>query len=168
MIESVDSNYSNTTQNLQCDSDKVKKPRYSLRAASQADFEFLYNLKKSCLEDYVAATWGWDESFQRSHFVHHFNPANTSIIIVDGTDVGELSLEERAGGIYLAGIYILPSYQGKGLGTAILQELIEHAQAQKLALRLQVLRVNPARGLYERLGFRIVAENETHYQMTFE
>ena len=34
-----------------------------------------------------------------------------------------------------------------------------------LPTRLQVLRVNPARHLYERLGFAVVGETPTHYLM---
>ena len=30
-------------------------------------------------------------------------------------------------------------------------------------ITLRVLKVNPARGLYERLGFSVIRETETHY-----
>lgn len=143
----------------------MNKPRYILRTATRADFEFLYRLKKACLKEYVAATWGWDESYQKSHFSQHFEPAKIQIIVVDGHDVGQLSVEKRPGEIYIGEIYILRIYQGQGLGTIILQDLIAEAKTQRSTVSLQVLRVNPARKLYERLGFRIVAQNETHYQM---
>jgi ribosomal protein S18 acetylase RimI-like enzyme len=146
----------------------VNKRHYTLRLATQADCEFLYELKKACLKEYVAATWGWDESYQKSHFSHHFKPANSQIIVVEGYDVGQLSVENHPGEIYIGGIYILPIYQGQGLGTTILRDLIAQARIQQSTIRLQVLRVNPARQLYERLGFRIVAQNETHYQMAIE
>jgi len=36
----------------------------------------------------------------------------------------------------------------------LVRELIEQCNKSKLAVRLQVLRTNPAQRLYERLGFR--------------
>ena len=52
----------------------------------------------------------------------------------------------------------MPEYQGRGTGTAIILDLIAQARALQLPVTLHVLDVNPARSLYERLGFRIVAE----------
>lgn len=42
------------------------------------------------------------------------------------------------------------------------------ASARGLPTRLQVLKVNPARSLYERLGFELVEETQTHYVMQFQ
>ncbi len=138
---------------------------YRLRKATAADYEFLYNLKVACLKEYITATWGWDETLQRARFAESFNPLNNQIIIVDEHDVGQLSLEIRREELYLSGIYILPAYQKRGLGMVILRDVLEKAWADDRHVRLQVLKVNPARRLYERLGFEVVEETETHYIM---
>jgi GNAT superfamily N-acetyltransferase len=41
---------------------------------------------------------------------------------------------------------ILPAFQGLGIGTALVLELIEEARSAQLPLRLRVLRANRARG----------------------
>ena len=41
----------------------------------------------------------------------------------------------------------------------------EQADAAHLPLELQVLKVNPAKGLYERLGLAVIDETKTHYLM---
>jgi ribosomal protein S18 acetylase RimI-like enzyme/8-oxo-dGTP pyrophosphatase MutT (NUDIX family) len=136
---------------------------YRMRPATAADYTFLYNLKVACLKAYVAATWGWNEAFQQAHFAAQFDPHQSQIITVDGQDAGQLQVEYRPDVIFLAGLYILPGYQGRGLGTAVIRDLLTEAGRRPVAL--QVLKVNPAGRLYQRLGFRVTGETDTHYQM---
>src|SRR5262249_34084632 len=49
-------------------------------------------------------------------------------------------------------------YQGRGLGARLIRELLLAAQREGAAVRLSVLRANPALRLYQRLGFRVVSE----------
>lgn len=139
-----------------------------LRAASEADFDFIYQLRRATMKEYVEATWGWDEAFQQERFSRSFYPATSQIIVVDGRDVGELALEEKDDELFLSDIYILPACQNRGLGTALLRDLLAQAQTGGWPVTLQVLRVNPARRLYERLGFVTISETETHYLMKYE
>lgn len=141
---------------------------YSLRPTTQSDYEFLYKLKKLCLKEYVAETWGWNEEVQRAYFAESFDPNDSQIITLNDQDIGQLLLEDRGVDLYLAGIYILPTFQGKGIGTAVLQDILLAAQDRRLPVRLQVLKVNPARKLYERLGFKLTGETETHYLMGYQ
>jgi ribosomal protein S18 acetylase RimI-like enzyme len=59
----------------------------------------------------------------------------------------------------------MPDWQNRGLGTTIIQDVIDRLRAPGIPVRLQVLKVNPARRLYERLGFEIYDESDTHYLM---
>ncbi|RYD78347.1 MAG: GNAT family N-acetyltransferase [Verrucomicrobiaceae bacterium] len=68
----------------------------------------------------------------------------------------------------LVQIQLKPSDQGKGLGTTILRLLISEAREANASLRLSVLRASPARHLYERLGFVVVAEKLRSYEMVLE
>ena len=62
-------------------------------------------------------------------------------------------------------IYILPEHQSRGIGTHLVSELLAGARAAGLAVRLRVLKGNPARRLYEKLGFTVTREIETHDYM---
>jgi ribosomal protein S18 acetylase RimI-like enzyme len=66
----------------------------------------------------------------------------------------------------LADIEIAPEFRGQGLGTAVLLEFIADTERRRLSASLQVLKINPVRRLYERLGFQIVGETDTHYLMS--
>lgn len=61
-------------------------------------------------------------------------------------------------------IAVAPIAQGGGLGAALLQHLIDHARAKDCRrLHLEVKAGNPAQGLYERFGFRVVRVRPRYY-----
>jgi ribosomal protein S18 acetylase RimI-like enzyme len=79
--------------------------------------------------------------------------------------LGGLELEHCPDELYLGNLLIFPEHQSRGIGTTVVQGLLAAAHAEGKPVRLQVLKVNPARGLYARLGFVEVGENETHHLM---
>ena len=140
---------------------------YDLRRATEADREFLWRLHALAMRGPVERTWGWDENFQRGYFEEHFDPAKQRIVVVDGQDVGGLQTERRTDSLYLSKVEILPSFQGQGLGTRIVQDLLAEARAQGLPVTLQVLKEHPrARRWYEQLGFVVTGETEISYLMS--
>ena len=56
-----------------------------------------------------------------------------------------------------------PEYQGKGIGTQVLKDIMRVHKDQ--TLHIQYFKQNPVGKLYERLGFTINGETEFHYQM---
>lgn len=64
-------------------------------------------------------------------------------------------------------ICIVPEHQCKGIGTEVLRRAVAQAREQKISLYLSVLKVNPARRLYERLGFGVIEETKHHFRMKF-
>jgi ribosomal protein S18 acetylase RimI-like enzyme len=63
------------------------------------------------------------------------------------------------------GIAIVPEYRGQGIGTQLFEQLFEAARLFYDAISLSVSKDNPARKLYEGLGFEIFAEDETSITM---
>ncbi len=141
---------------------------YKLRPATQSDYDFIYEVKKAALGAYVAATWGRDQAFQREYFAQRFDPADHQVIVVDRQDIGELSVQYGESEINLAGIYVLPDSQRLGFGSAIIKDLIDEGKLSGRSVKLQVLKVNPAKRLYERLGFRLIEENKNHFVMCID
>ena len=137
---------------------------YTLRPARDDDFEFLFRLKAVALGPYVAKVWGWNEDEQRQRFARQFDTARYQIVLRE-KDIGVVAVEEREHEIYLSNIELLPEYQRKGIGTALIGEVLAQADRKGLPVALQVFKINPARHLYERLGFEITGETATHYQM---
>jgi ribosomal protein S18 acetylase RimI-like enzyme len=138
---------------------------YQLRQATNEDYAFLYRLHVAAMGDLVARVWGWDDAWQERYFADHFDPAPSRIVVVGGEHVGVIAVVWSAADAFLSNIEILPEYQGRGLGAALVRGVIAEADARRLPVRLHVLKINPARRLYERLGFVVTGETATHYLM---
>jgi len=141
-------------------------PAYTLRPATAEDYPFLYDLHVATMKEYVAQTWGWDNAVQQAMFRENFTPERGRIVMVDGRAVGVFTAERRPAEWFIWAIAIGPEMQGRGLGAALLRDQLATAARDGLPTRLQVLLVNPARQLYERLGFAIIDETPTHYLMS--
>jgi ribosomal protein S18 acetylase RimI-like enzyme len=142
---------------------------YTLRPVTEDDFGWLWTLKRRTMRTYVEQTWGvWDDGVQDIYFRQGFTPSKLRIIVVDGRDAGRLEVERLDRELFLCGIELAPEFQHKGIGTAVIHDLAAEARASRVPLRLQVLKVNPAQKLYQRLGFQIVEETPTHLRMQLE
>jgi ribosomal protein S18 acetylase RimI-like enzyme len=139
---------------------------YSLRPATAEDAVFLYALHVATIRPAVEATWGWDETFQASYFREHFVAEANQVIVVEGQDVGVLKLEERDGNVFIALIEVAPAFQGAGLGSQVIGDVVATAFARGQAVALHVLKANSgARRLYERLGFTVVETRDVRHVM---
>jgi GNAT superfamily N-acetyltransferase len=121
-----------------------------MRSASKDDNDFLWALHRTALRPYVEATWSWDEARQADYFHAHFDAAHCQIIQAEGVDVGVRSVETRPDSVFIASLAIVPAYQRAGIGIVIIRHVLGQAACQGLPMTPQVLKVNPARRLYER------------------
>jgi ribosomal protein S18 acetylase RimI-like enzyme len=136
-----------------------------LRQATPDDYDFVFSVHCAAMRTSVEQTYGWDEDWQIRYFREHFDPAERQIIRYCGTDVGYISIEEQKTHFFLNSIAILPAYQGRGIGTTLIRRLQQRARKEGVPVTLQVFKVNPARALYERLGFKVTGETDTHCRM---
>lgn len=74
-----------------------------------------------------------------------------------------ISLEERDEDVFLRAIEILSTYQNQSIGARIIQQIITDAATKQKPVLLYVLKVNPAKRLYERLGFSTVEGTDTQF-----
>lgn len=136
----------------------------TFRAASEADVPFLLELRRQTMTEHLQRSGVEASDSERiERVLANFDCAE--IILLSGTPVGLLKVVRSQDNWDLVQIQILPQKQGGGLGGIILKKLLADADEARTAVTLSVLRANPARRLYERLGFRIVGENEHAYDM---
>jgi ribosomal protein S18 acetylase RimI-like enzyme len=80
-----------------------------------------------------------------------------------------IQLFERPDVIEVGEIQIQPTHQGRGIGTRLLLDTIARAGAQRKKVSLATgLKNHRAFALYQRLGFRHVAQTDTHNHMESE
>ena len=140
--------------------------RWRLRWIAAADLEWAFALHRDALGEYVAKTWGWEESTQRQMFCESFAHRPRQVIEVEGDRVGVIELDDRPQELYLANLELAARWQGRGLGAEILRWLLACAERAHKPLSLHVLRANPrATRFYEREGLRIVAAEPTKLLM---
>ena len=133
----------------------------SLRFATEDDLDLLDSIHTLCMRPHVERLYPWQPDFFRMTF----DPSITRVIMIDGAVAGMLKVSTGEEGVHLHTIVLLPEYRNQGIGGGIIAPLLEGAAEEGMPVRLQVLKGNIARRLYERLGFRVVGETATHDRM---
>ncbi len=130
--------------------------RVTTRSALEPDAGFAYEVRESSMRQYVVATWGeWSEVEVRRQIAEDIRLARLSVVEMDNKPVGILRVDEHPGHIDIDQMFLRPEHQRKGIGTVLLERVLDRASQRKVPVKLWVLRVNPARALYERLGFTV-------------
>ena len=138
----------------------------NLRQATPADGEFAYQTKKAAFRVYVEMVWGWDEAEQRELHDRRFSAQDVQVVRAFDADVGILSVVRGPDCLKLNQLYILPTWQNKGIGESCMMRVIRDAAREGLPVRLGVLKVNTrAAAFYSRLGFIKTGESDTHVLM---
>ena len=134
--------------------------KYSIRPSCDADYQYCYRLTKRNMLDLFCRHWGgWDSA----EFRKGFNSDNVSMVVMNGRRVGYLSMKLDDQGIYIENLQLSPSMHGRGIGTEILEQLLKRHERE--FIRLTTFSDNPARRLYERLGFIITEHRDGTLQM---
>lgn len=117
---------------------------------------------------YVDKIWGWNDEKQKQRLKQDLEEhlAHKRIILIDNKPAGVYVIHTTENGdLFINEISILKEYQNKSIGRKILEEQLKENQSKGIRTILQVFKDNPAKSLYERLGFKVYGETETHYQM---
>jgi ribosomal protein S18 acetylase RimI-like enzyme len=136
----------------------------TLRDASAADESFLLRLRKLAMTEHLqkAGVPIDDEThFQRIRS----NFEDAKVVRAGEEDVGLLKLSRTDAEWHLHQLQIIPDYQGLGIGNAVLRRVLAEAGHANVAVSLSVMHDNPARRLYERLGFAYVGETTSDLKM---
>jgi GNAT superfamily N-acetyltransferase len=140
----------------------------SLRPITPEDELFLAALYASTREQELAQT-NWSEeqkamfcrmqfNAQTTDYKRNYPDASFDVIERDGVAAGRLLVLREDEKIHVIDIALLPEHRGAGIGTKFLRELQDEAKAAGKPLSIHVERFNPARRLYDRLGFQQVEE----------
>lgn len=148
----------------------------TLRAVEDRGLEFLYQVyaasRQREMAQLVACSEAEKQSFLRSqfqlqqmHYRTHYPNARFDVIGMDGVPVGRLYVAPMEHEIRLMDIALLPQWRGRGIGGALIRNIMSEASRAGRYLSLHVEPDNPARRLYARLGFIAIEQVGIHVLM---
>ena len=140
------------------------------RKCKYSDADYILKLKELCIKWYIEIIYGWNTEVQREKTIHELqkHKDDMRILIKDGKDIGVTTFYEENNQYVVGLIMIHPEYQGEGLGSKIIKEYIDLAKKSNKKIKIKVYKENPAKRLYERLGFEIYNEDDTHLYLSID
>jgi|SRR4029077_4085653 GNAT superfamily N-acetyltransferase len=134
------------------------------RPANQEDVPFLLELRCQTMHPHLLASGlipSLEEDMRR--VLLRFDCAQ--VILLADEPVGLLKVSRDGMDWDLIQIQLAPPLQGQGFGAQLIQSVISEARDAGASLKLDVLKANPARRLYERLGFTVITETAHLFEM---
>lgn len=140
--------------------------RFTLRRACPEESELAYRVKRAALAAQAAAGEGWDDANEWPTHQRRFASQEYYLLEEAGAVVGIMAMVVESGQVRFNQFFVLPSHQGKGLGTVALRVLADEADRRGLPTRLDVKAGNHrAIALYRRFGYREVERSDASVAM---
>ncbi len=147
----------------------------TLRPVQPDDEAFLFDLYAGTRREEMAA-WGLDEVMlaqilrmqfagQQGAYRAQFPEADHHIILRHERPIGRLLVDRTGAEMLLVDVALVAEARGSGIGTRLLRALQAEAAEKGVPLRLKVVLTNPARRLYQRLGFVGLDDDGVYEQM---
>lgn len=134
---------------------------FTFEPATVEDFDRLLQLRLRCMRESLERIGRFDEWRAYDRFRNSYRPHYTRLIMQpQGELAGCVAMGPADGDLLLEHFYIAPEQQGKGLGSAVLRQLLAEADAAALPVRLSVLQQSDAGRFYARHGFMQTGEDE--------
>src|SRR5437762_3451187 len=155
-------------------------PREAIRyrSVTSEDLPFLRHLYATTREDELQAVDWNDEqraafldmqfTAQKNHYDEFYTRAEFLVIELEGKPIGRLYIDRAENDIEIVDIALLPEVRSRGIGRMLLEEILEEARAKGKTVTIYVEHYNPARHLYDRLGFRHVDTNGVYHLMRWQ
>ena len=138
-----------------------------MKQAHHSDIEFLQKLRSTTMNEYLEKLGlPVDDSTNLKQIKHHFNAAN--ILYIYDKPIGLFKYYQDKKAIHILEMEILPQYQGKKIEESLLKDLQAQTKLSSKNIDLSVLKSNPAKDLYEKLGFNVVSQNDNEFMMQYK
>src|SRR5215510_2556310 len=151
---------------MEADRNMGRSTKVGLRPATAADAVFACGVVDRTIRLYAEQTFeNWSVPEAHGRTAGDAAAGRLQIIELDGRPIGIMKVERIETHIQLHQLFILPEYQRRGIGSELLENVLSEGRKAGLPVRLRVLRVNPAKRLYERFGFRVTSEEPERFCM---
>ena len=136
--------------------------------ATGTDRSFFIHAHHVAYRDTIEAMFGWNEAVQDDFAGKAFDQGGINIIWSDGQRAGVIGWEQHPDHVWLKELFVLPSKQGQGIGSAAIRHVKAIARESNFPVRLRTLKANQrAKALYERNGFTVSDKTDVHWKMVW-
>jgi ribosomal protein S18 acetylase RimI-like enzyme len=132
----------------------------ALELVKADDFEALATLRIEAMRESLERIGRFDAERARARLAAGFDPSCTWHIVEGSERVGFVALREHDGQLTLEHLYVRPSAQGRGIGSAVLVRLFAESDARARPIRVGALRDSASNRFYVRHGFRLIERGE--------
>jgi len=145
------------------------------RSETEADVPFLLELYASTREQELSLVdWPAEQKrafvaqqfrAQREHYRRAYHDGLFQVLETGGQSIGRLYVHHGPSEVRIVDITIAPAFRGHGIGRALLLEILADAARTGRAVTIHVERFNPARRLYDRLGFLEISDDGVYSKL---
>ena len=139
----------------------------TLRPAQPADFPFCQRTYFEPMRETIEKL-GLDQAYHLANLANRWLVEQVRVVMIRGKAVGWLQTALTDDALFLSQLFVDTSFQRQGIGTHLVQILIEEAARDDKAVTLGVVKTNPALRLYRRLGFSVTHEDQNKFYMRRE
>ncbi|WP_455885510.1 GNAT family N-acetyltransferase [Pseudomonas spelaei] len=132
----------------------------TLVRAQQRDLNDLVAIRIEAMRESLERVGRFDPVRARERFASGFEAHNTRYVEVSGERVGFVVVKHHPTELVLEHLYVRPSAQGSGIGSAVLAQIFEAADAAALPITVGALKESAANRFYTRRGFVFVESSE--------
>lgn len=134
--------------------------KISLEPVVASDAEALVEIRIAAMRESLEALGRFDPARARNRFLESFVPAHTRHIDFNRQRAGFVVVKANDNALQLDHLYVLPAFQGNGIGTTVLKMVFAEADDQSLPLHVGALRESASNRFYLRHGFVKTDESE--------
>ncbi|HJT68488.1 MAG TPA: GNAT family N-acetyltransferase [Pyrinomonadaceae bacterium] len=144
----------------------------TLRSAGPEDEEFVIDVYATTrAEEMKLVPWTEEQqrifirsqfAAQKNHYAQKYPAATHDIILADGRAVGRLYVARLDHEIRIVDITVLPAERNSGIGSYLIEQILDEAKGAGKLARIYVEEFNPSLRLFERLGFSVSAQHGMH------
>ena len=156
-------------------SQSAQPANVTLRPVGPADRDFLIEVYGSTRADELALVPWTDEqrqafiqyqfNAQQEHYLKTYPAASHDIILSNDRRVGRLYVARLDHEIRIIDITLLPAERNVGIGSYLIQQLLDEANHTGKLTRIYVEDFNPSLRLFERFGFSRSEQQGIHILM---
>ncbi|AZD15520.1 Acetyltransferase, GNAT family [Pseudomonas chlororaphis] len=137
-----------------------KNSQVILVLARQSDLDNLVAIRIEAMRESLERVGRFDPVRARERFLSGFEARNTRYIEVSGEKVGFVVVKHRDNELLLDHLYVRPSAQGSGIGSAVLARIFKEADVAGLPIRVGALKGSASNRFYTRHGFQFIESGE--------